>query len=348
MRARSWVLIPAFLAATIGSLLVRSENQLGRADPAPSPAVLISGGEDNSGNILDSAELYSPASQTFASAAGTIPTIIEQQTATLLNDGTVLLAGGAIDHIPTATASIYDPTTQGFTAVGPMTDPRFGHTATLLPDGTVLIAGGHVSGSGGLMSAEIYSPMTKSFTCVGGVNLNGIIRNCNDTMVEMREFGAAAPLSDGTALITGGFDPSVGISNSAEIYDPATASFTQTTGSMTDSREDQTATLLADGNGDVLIAGGQDQSGAELDTAELYNPATKSFGATAGVMHTSHGFHTATLLTDGSVLIAGGTGIFLDGVFEAFIAEADVYVPATGTFTETSNMLACTPKTPPK
>ena len=108
-------------------------------------------------------------------------------------------------------------------------------------------------------------------------------------------------LADGRVLITGG--QSGDMVNSAEIYDPATDSFTAT-GSMANKRQYHTATLLADGS--VLIAGGwdaQNVSGYTLTLAsmERFIPASNSFVA-AGATEARRGQHTATPLPNGSGL----------------------------------------------
>ena len=102
--------------------------------------------------ILFLAAVVIPTSLLIAQPAGTFAATDDMttprlgQTATLLADGTVLMAGGRIIGEGTvavlSSAEIYDPRTATFTATGDMTTPRFGHTATLLSDGKVLIAGG--------------------------------------------------------------------------------------------------------------------------------------------------------------------------------------------------------------
>ena len=110
----------------------------------------------------------------------------------------------------------------------------------------------------------------------------------------------ATKLADGRVLVTEGCE------TAAELYDPTTGSFTPT-GSLSVKRASKTATLLADGR--VLMTGGYDCGRGGEDgiwpTAEIYDPATGTFSAT-GPMVTGREFHTATLLADGRVLIAGG------------------------------------------
>src|SRR6202008_2291654 len=102
--------------------------------------VLIAGGTDWVG-VLASAELYNPATGTFT-ATGSMTTGRSSPTATLLNNGLVLIAGGS----PGGTsAELYDPATETFTATGSLNTARFSYTATLLSNGMVLIAGGQGS-----------------------------------------------------------------------------------------------------------------------------------------------------------------------------------------------------------
>jgi hypothetical protein len=110
-------------------------------------------------------------------------------------------------------------------------------------------------------------------------------------------------------LIAGGdFDNSL---KSTELYDPVSNTFAAVTPSMNGVREAATATLLSSGN--VLIAGGLDNSGSghSLGSTELYDPATNTFAASTPFMNNGRLNATATLLPNGKVLIAGGEGVFV-------------------------------------
>jgi prolyl-tRNA editing enzyme YbaK/EbsC (Cys-tRNA(Pro) deacylase) len=231
-------------------------------------------------------------------------------TATLLSDGRVLVAGGGDGQGSAfAESELYDPKTGTFSATAEMTTPRSGQTATLLPDGRVLVAGGKDASMGNvsLASAELYDAKTGTFTPTGA-------------MATPRIFHTATLLSDGRVLMAGGAN------GSAELYDPKTGTFTPT-GALATPRTFHTATLLSDGR--VLMAGGTStMPSAEqiVPPAEVYDPKTGTFSLT-GSMTTERRFHTATLLRDGRVLIAGGV-----------VASAELYDPKSGTFTPTGSL----------
>ncbi len=240
-----------------------------------------------------------------------------RQTATLLNNGLVLLVGGFnTSSAQLASAELYNPATDTFTLTGSLNTARELHTATLLNNGVVLIAGGYGS-AGYISTAELYNPATGTFTPTGSLN-------------SARYFHTATLLNNGMVLIAGGYGSS-GYLASAELYNPATGTFTLT-GSLNTARYEHTATLLD--NGMVLIAGGY--NGSSLASAELYNPATGTFSYTAGSLNTARYEHTATLLNNGMVLIAGGLGS------RGYLASAELYNPATGTFSYTAGSLNTT------
>jgi hypothetical protein len=176
---------------------------------------------------------------------------------------------------------------------GNMEVDRSWHRATLLPDGRVLVTGGFDSYGNALASAEIYDPSTGQFVDAGNMN-------------SKRATHSATMLPNGKVLIAGGAnagnDPHA--LASAEIYDPGTGRFTAT-GDLQIARVGHEATLLSDGR--VLITGGLG-TGSDLPhlaSAEIYDPVTGRFAAT-GSMHEQRVDHTATLLPNGTVLIAGG------------------------------------------
>ena len=284
--------------------------------------ILLVGGQDNLGNVLDTAELYDPLAHQFTAVANTMSDRRMFHTATLLLSGKVLVAGGATDLSgeTTNSADIYDPASNSFSAATfPMDHQRAAHTATLLAAGPlagkVLIAGG-VGGSSFFFkdsSAELFDPAAQEFTLLSSF------------MNEPRSLHTATLLDDGTVLLAGGFSGSVAvsggvlsgasglISNSAETFDPNSAEFSCVGGfntdtlrcnqSMTVARAAHTATLLATGPlaHRVLIAGGIGAAdpaahGTALSSAELFNPAAGGSFSATGAMSNPRALHTATLL----------------------------------------------------
>jgi len=265
--------------------------------------VLITGGH-NGAAVVATAEIYDPALGTFA-ATGSMTSARYLHTATLLANGKVLITGGHNGAAIVATAEIYDPALGTFAATGPMAWPRYYHAATLLANGKVLVSGG----MGGGATAEIYNPVLGTFAATG-------------SMTSARQSHTATLLANNKVLITAGNvngTPS-GILATSEIYDPALGTFV-VSGSMYGGRWYQTATLLA--NGKVLITGGENVNSTVtawifLATSEIYDPALGTFGAISS-MASARYLHTATLLANGKVLIAGGN----NGA--AVVATAEIY-----------------------
>lgn len=292
----------------------------------PDGKVLIAGGIGGGDDLaslrsLATAETWDPVTGRFATGAP-LAEARAIHSATVLDDGRVLLAGGR--RIPAsghqdplgilATAELWDPATAVSTPVGSLVDARFGHTATRLADGRVLIVGGQ-DGSGNLGSAELWDPATGTATRVGA-------------LADARSGHTATLLRDGRVLVVGGLG-TPGELASTELWDPATGAFTATD-PLTGTRISHTATLLADGR--VLVVGGQ-RAGQALASAELWDPTSAGFVPTGSLLEARFG-HTATLLADGRVLIVGGPSGAGD------LASAELWDPLAGTFGPASPRVA--------
>ena len=239
-------------------------------------------------------------------------------TATLLLDGRVLIAGGAVAF----TTELYDPGKQTFTPAGNMTTGRSGHTATLLPDGRVLIVGGDEVGS-----AELYDPSTGNFAATG-------------SLLMARHGFNATLLANGRVLITGGVarcTDSACVIGDAELYDPSTGEFTPS-GTYAGSLASLAASFLGFGSTSTLLPDGTVLF-ATAPSAQAYDPASGAFSL-RGAMLINGQFsvppfvdRTANLLLNGRVLTAGGYD-------EAAgrLSEAELYDAASGVFVPAGSM----------
>lgn len=265
-----WLATPAAVAAVFsntGALNIARYNHT--TTLLSNGKTLVTGGRDNSGNPLASAELYDPATGIWT-PTGALGTMRYYHTATLLPNGKVLLSGG----LGGASAELYDPVTGLWTPTGILNTARYYHTATLLPNGKVLVTGG----LGGGASAELYDPATGAWTATAALN-------------NARFEYTATLLPNGKMLVAGGID------GSAELYDPATGIWTNTA-ALNTVRYNHTATLLP--NGRVLVAGGGGNSNA-LTSAELYDVGL-GFNSSWQPQITTF---TAPLLSGGTLTLTG-------------------------------------------
>jgi hypothetical protein len=116
--------------------------------------VLVAAGGSRNLNVvsLSSAELYDPATGRWKETGGLNSARISH-TASLLNNGQVLVAGGQDNSGFLSSAELYDPTTAMWTVTASLNSARNVHTATTLPNGQVMVAGGSL-----LSSVEVYVP----------------------------------------------------------------------------------------------------------------------------------------------------------------------------------------------
>ena len=240
-------------------------------------------------------------------------------TATLLDDGTVLIAGGITGRPSEAldSSEIYDPARGVFLSSGAMTIPRQHAVAARLSDGRVLVAGGFAKGpsrffaasqgplgsSTALDSAEIYDPGSRTFSPAGSMGFTEIPHS-------------ATLLDDGNLLLVE--------NDSAKLFNPKAGAFT-VAGQPLVRRYQSAAVKMNDGR--VLIACGG--VGPERwKSAEIYDPGSNRFARTGDMVEPLRWCH-ATVLPDGNALLLGSGA-----------RKAEIYDPRAGTFSSTSEMLS--------
>ncbi len=308
--------------------------------------VLIAGGADASNRSLASAEFFDPAAGQFV-ATGIAASSRAGASAAALSATQVMLAGGfsgsaAIKNFSLnlegnvlSGAEIFDEATGAFSPAGKMAAARMGFTATPLSNsnGKILVVGGQDNLGTVLDTAELYDPAARKFIAV------------NNTMSDRRMFHTATLLLSGKVLVAGGATNLSGdTTSSADIYDPASNSFTPATFPMDHQRAAHTATLFTSGPlaGKVLITGGVGGSSFFFkdSSAEIYDPASQEFLLLSSFMNEPRSLHTATLLDDGSVLLAGGfsgsvaiSGGVLSGASGLISNSAETFDPNSGDFT---------------
>ena len=275
--------------------------------------VLVMGGY-GSGGYLTSADLYDPAQDQWSPAAS-MQAARYRFEAAKLGSGRVLVTGGWT--LPTSymrKAEVYDAATDTWTAVPDMAEPRSRHSVTPLPDGRALVVGGEgPANTPG--SAELFDPATNTWSAAANP-------------LRQRKGHAAVLLASGKVLVVGS-DGLSGASNS-ELYDPAADSWTDA-GSLGQSVGGATLTLLP--SGEVLAVGGY--AGNAVASVYLYHPV--SGWKRLADMYTPRAKHTAQLLADGRVLVAGGDKSPFAVTSNGFAyASAMVYEPQTGHWTEVS------------
>ncbi|MGC8635074.1 MAG: kelch repeat-containing protein [Candidatus Limnocylindrales bacterium] len=282
--------------------------------------VLVVGGTLTTTSIgaLASVELYDPASGSWQSLAPmdearAYPLVVP------LEDGRILVAGGARDKAPLASTEIFDPGTDSWSFGPSMTMRRSVFAGVRLADGRVLVVGGGTTTSSGpaTRSAEIFDPAADRWTATA-------------PMYAARAYPTATLLPDGRVLVVGGattYAENGTVLGTAELFDPSRGTWSET-GPLVVPVYGHSANLLP--NGDVLVTGGWSSTAASapaIATAQLYDPRSNSWTATAP-MQVARADARAVVLPDGRVLVVGG----LSADYTA-LGSVELYDPATASWT---------------
>ena len=256
-------------------------------------SILIAGGEATFAAFagappVTNAVLFDPAKNTWTKLPP-LPYAESGATATLLDDGRILLAGGADANSVLRDGAIFDPASRRWGLTSPMRMARIGAAAVLLKSGQVLVAGGFAGPGQPLRDAELFDPK------------KGTWRNTGSMTSPRRSPGALA-LPDGRVLVVGG----LGVA-SAEFYDPSSGSWHETT-SMPISGQGQAFVLAS---GDVLAAliNGSDHT---IHSA-VFNVQTEDWAVGPDLLMSSPYPPLEVQLTDGGVLALGGGTVAVFG-----------------------------------
>lgn len=320
---------PHFTPWTPGSPTARPTRSEHTATLLPDGDVLVIGGyPTGSTRAPDPAvERFDPATGLWAEA-GSLERRREAHTATLLADGTVLVAGGADGWAPTAEApdgtwELYDPGTETIVATGRLVAQRSDHGAVRLRDGRVLLVGGWSEETGigaDTLRCELFDPATRTSREVGP--LNGSATGATPVLLE-----------DGRVLVTA-YDAD-GRELGTELFDLATERWT-VAASRLHRREYHATVRLADGK--VMVIGGHSFDASRTPqtiypaAAELWDPETETWSETGALASVHDGVrHSAALLPNGKVLVAGGA---TRGAGWFATSAAELYDPATAAWSD--------------
>ena len=256
--------------------------------------VLIAGGTtvpDSAPDALASAEIYTRSTDTVASAPGSMSSPRIHNAAITLLDGKVLVIGGpgwdATLGTPATSADLFDATSGTFAPTAhPLTSARAGIRAMMASDGRVVIT------SGGSATADLYDPLTDTFTQI--------------PLLATHTWGFIVRLRDGRVLLGGG-DGGV---TACEIFDPSKSKFIMA-GPLNQGRSMLTAHTLPDGR--VMVLGGSSMSAGgvtvPLQSIELYDPKADKWTVAPYKLSTGRTWHAGALVRDGTVLAMGGYNV---------------------------------------
>ncbi len=289
-------------------------------------------GEGNRFVACSTAELFDPKTNQWKSAAS-MSQARNWHTATLVNEGRVLVVGGAREqksHL--ATTEMYDPTQNNWMAAQPLAQSRCLHQAVKLSDGSVLVVGGRsnqmppdVDGpdagmaqrphGGGKGATGFGSPIASAerWSTDGGWSMLS-------EPIDPRQRHSLVALPHGRAMVVGGATRT-GLTNLAELWTPDAGAWLTPEHSLSMGLASHSATALDDG--DVLVVGGEPPNSVDTPRAQRFEAAAQRW-CLAGELLSSRKQHTATLLENGTILVVGGVSA---GVVEV---TAELWKPRRG------------------
>lgn len=292
--------------STLASTMGIARTQL-RAVLMANGKVLISGGQDDS-NVYASAHIYDPASGSFTVSNNDMTESRYNHASVLLDNGNVLVTGGNNGVAVTGSANLFNPSTGTFAAAANMKIDREGHFAIKLNTGQVLVIGGYSGVGGYLSTAELYDPVANTFT----YTLN--------SLGAAGWLGSGCMLDDGSIFFSGGRSAAAQVTASASKYDIVTANFVNQ-GLMLTQRCGHSTTLLPDGK--VFIFGGFDSTDFASDPfGGIFDPSNSSYANLTSDPLSPRSLHSAIMLNDGKILLAGGVQ---NGVIMP--PRSEIYVP---------------------
>ncbi len=300
--ASAWVFNPADGSFTATGSMGTARQQSATV-PIAGGQVLVAGGLDDSGQRLNTAEIYDSASGTFSPVTGTMDTARQAPATALLPDGRVLIAGGFNGGLYFSSAEIFDPVTQTFSPTGALNTERAFAVAAPLPGGRVLVAGG-LSPGGTLDSAEIYDPATGQFTAV------------TDSMISGRSQAFAITMPDGAVLIGGGANDSLAYPDDAETFERWSESFLPFDSGIGGARALGSSASLQDGRA-VVFGGVATFNGTPLNSTVVFNsaPFMRGIGGIFGdqVVGTTSSLRQVRITNLGSQVLRIGGGATIEG-----------------------------------
>ncbi len=304
----------------------------------PDGRVLVTGGttheasaEGNRFVARDSVELFDPKTNQWKPGAP-MAQARNWHTATLLDDGRVLVVGGAREqksHL--ATAELYDPKANSWVAASSMAQSRCLHQAVKLTDGSVLVVGGRsnqLQDSAAPDAGMAQRPHGASKGATGfGSPVASAERWTGDggwstlsEPVDPRQRHALVGLPEGRAMVVGGATRN-GLTNLAELWTPDAGAWLTPEHSLSMGLGSHSATALE--GSDVLVIGGEPPNSVDTARAQRFEAAAQRW-CLAGELLSSRKQHTATRLENGKVLVVGGVSA---GISEA---SCELWEPKKG------------------